>query len=193
MSDADYNGVIQALSARFPAEAHKTRPQGGRQLTYLSIDAVLNRLNDVLGTGWSNDFKSDLTQLEDGGYLARCEGYLTIRLGDRSVSRYGVGAMVNRDPDMALKTALAEAIKKAGHAFGIGLYLWDEDAREAVGQEMARTKMTTAQLKRAVYTLGLEQTGKADLTAAALAKHFGTTQKDLNERDVLLEILKEAS
>lgn len=191
MSNTTFGNFIEALSAKFPASAHKTRGQAGRQLTYLSIDSVINRLNDVLGPDWSDDFNTKLEALDNGTYLATCEGWITVRLDDRTVTRYGCGAMVNKDPDMAMKTALAEAIKKAGHAFGIGLYLWDETEREKVEQGMRLDRMTTAEMKRRVYNIGLEQTGKADLTAAALAKHFKVKTTDLNEKAVLAEIITE--
>ncbi|MEM2991059.1 MAG: Rad52/Rad22 family DNA repair protein [Halobacteria archaeon] len=50
----------------------------------------------------------------------------------------GVGADVDSDPDKAVKTALAEAIKKAGHQFGIALYLWDEKERQAVEEALGK-------------------------------------------------------
>ena len=48
---------------------------------------------------------------------------------DRYRSHTGVGADVSFDLDKAVKTALAEAIKKACHQYGIALELWEEERR----------------------------------------------------------------
>jgi hypothetical protein len=48
------------------------------------------------------------------------------------ISRDGIGAGLNFDPDTAVKTAQAEALKKACHQFGIALYLWDSAERDFV-------------------------------------------------------------
>lgn len=184
---------LQELAARFPAGAHKTRRQAGRELTYLSIDAVLNRLNEVLGSGWSNQATTQLIPQEDGTFLAVCELQLSAQLEDGVTTRYGVGAMVNKDPDMASKTALAEAIKKAGHAFGIGLYLWDEGERGTVERLMKLDGATTATLKQQVFRLAAERLGKDKPTAADIGALFGVKPTDLSERAILMEILTEES
>lgn len=184
---------LQELAARFPAGAHKTRRQAGRELTYLSIDAVLNRLNEVLGSGWSNQATTSLTAQDDGTFLAVCELQLSAQLEEGVTTRYGVGAMVNKDPDMASKTALAEAIKKAGHAFGIGLYLWDEAERGTVEKLMKLDGATTATLKQQVFRLAAEKMGEDKPTAAQIAKLFKVKVPDLSERAVLVEILTEES
>src|SRR3954469_20932912 len=114
--------LLSKLSERFPIDDVKQRRQGGRMLDYISIDATIRRLNDVLGTDWSFDIvTSRVDILPTGGYLAFVEG--TISALDKRAA--GVGADVAPDADKAIKTALAEALKKAGHQFGIGLYLWD--------------------------------------------------------------------
>lgn len=110
----------------------KQRTQGGRKLDYISIDATINRFNSVLGTDWSfSVVNSDLRVLADGKYLAIVSG--TLEALGKTAS--GVGADTAPDPDKAIKTALAEAIKKAGHQFGVGLYLWDEDERREVERQ----------------------------------------------------------
>jgi hypothetical protein len=48
------------------------------------------------------------------------------------VVRDGIGSNINFDPDTAVKSAQAEALKKACHQYGIALYLWKEAERDFV-------------------------------------------------------------
>jgi hypothetical protein len=48
------------------------------------------------------------------------------------VVRDGIGSNINFDPDTAVKTAQAEALKKACHQYGIALYLWKEAERDFI-------------------------------------------------------------
>jgi hypothetical protein len=133
--------LLDKLSENFPIEDVKQRTQGGMKLDYISIDATIRRLNDVLGADWSFRLtKSDLTQASDGKYLAVVTG----RIEALGKVASGVGADTANDPDKALKTALAEALKKAGHQFGIGLYLWDEAERQVIAKQ--RKNPATAQI-----------------------------------------------
>lgn len=127
---------------------------------YVSIDGYINRLNNVLGEDWHwrvNDWS-----LQDGPptakgkpqYIAVCTGTLTIILNGETVSRDGMGAGFNFDPDTSVKTAQAEALKKACHQFGIALYLWSEEERDFV--QTQREAMTNdISLKKLVmeYTI----------------------------------------
>jgi len=126
---------------------------------YVSIDGYINRLNDVLNHAWSWRInKSEIyfgvapdTARGKPQYVAMVQGTLSIVLSDIGVvsvedeeggsyltehramiSRDGVGASVNFDPDTAIKTAQAEALKKACHQFGIALYLWSEAERSFI-------------------------------------------------------------
>ena len=129
--------LLSKLSERFPVDDVKQRRQGGRMLDYISIDATIRRLNDVLGNDWSFDISEhSIDILPSGGYLAVVRG----RLDAIGKSAAGVGADMAPDPDKALKTALAEALKKAGHQFGIGLYLWDEAEREVVAKQRKKAE-----------------------------------------------------
>jgi hypothetical protein len=127
---------------------------------YVAIDDYINRLNEVLGHAWAwqiNDWKlyPDAAPPTKNGkpqYLAVVQGSLTIFLHDiRVISvgaeddddaflttqkavvvRDGIGSNVNFDPDTAVKSAQAEALKKACHQYGIALYLWKEAERDFV-------------------------------------------------------------
>ena len=124
---------------------------------YVAIDGYINRLNDVLGHAWAwqiNNWQiNEATPTKTGKmqYMAVVQGTLTIILSDIGVvsvgeddedaflttqkamiSRDGIGANINFDPDTAVKSAQAEALKKACHQYGIALYLWDSAERDFV-------------------------------------------------------------
>ncbi len=152
--------IPDALVERF----HHTlvrKNQSGQD--YVSIDGYINRLNDVLGAMWSwsvNDWKlyPDAAPPTKNGkpqYLAVVQGTLTIILSDigvvsigtdedsflttqrAQISRDGIGSNINFDPDTAVKSAQAEALKKCCHQFGIALYLWQEAEREFIALQKA--------------------------------------------------------
>lgn len=123
---------LEELAKPFPKEDVKVRYLGGKALNYISIDQTINRLNEVLGAKWSFQIEKESIKpiFQEGKfkhYLAKISGTMSVSSDDYYVHRAGVGAGTNPDPDTAIKTALAEAIKKAGHQFGLGLYLWDEE------------------------------------------------------------------
>ncbi len=187
---------LERLAAEFPAEAYQSRrgAAGGPELTYISIDQTIKRLNDVLGPGWDTRAISTITPEagRNGGttYLAVCELHMDANVDGTTKTAYGVGAMKNPDPDMALKSALAEAIKKAGHQLGIGLHLWDKDTRERIERKMDLAKASDAKLKAAVYQIARDRLDKTKPTAAEVAKLFGKTTQEMVEPDVNREILK---
>ena len=108
---------------------------------YVAIDGYINRLNEVLGTTWNWAVNS--WEFRDGPptakgkpqYIAIVNGTLSVTMDDVTTSRDGSGAGFNFDPDTSVKTAQAEALKKACHQFGIALYLWSEDERNFVQKQ----------------------------------------------------------
>ncbi len=153
----------------------------------------------MLGPHWSTQASTSITphpfdRKDKNGtpmFLAVTQLTMTALIDGTKRDAYGVGAMEATDPDMAVKSALAEALKKAGHQLGIGLYLWDEEARTAVEKAMKLDKATPAALKAAVYNLAREQLGKDKPTQAEVAKHFGVKPGELGEADVNRRILEE--
>ena len=145
---------------------------------YVAINQYINRLNDVLGALWSwsvNDWKiMDAPPTKSGKpqYTAIVQGTLMIVLNDigvvsvgegdddaflttqrATVARDGIGANTNFDPDTAVKSAQAEALKKACHQFGIALYLWESDERDYVElQRQAATNDGALQKLVVLYT-----------------------------------------
>ena len=179
--------IPDALVERF----HHTlvrKNQSGQD--YVSIDGYINRLNDVLGAMWSwsvNDWKlyPDAAPPTKNGkpqYLAVVQGTLTIILSDigvvsigtdedsflttqrAQVSRDGIGSNINFDPDTAVKSAQAEALKKACHQFGIALYLWQEAERDFVAlQKAAKTNDIALKSLAVAYTQRVKEMDPATM------------------------------
>jgi hypothetical protein len=177
--------------AQFEPSQHKSRTQGGKALTYISIDATINRVNEVLGTTWTvlPQSNTQLMPLEDG-YLAKTELFIEAEIDGVKKVLYGVGAMTNRDPDMAMKTALAEAFKKAWHQAGVALYLWDPAARDEVASKSKWATATLAAKKKEVKRLAAAKLDVENPTAKQVAEAFGFTAPDLAEDETIDAILK---
>lgn len=146
---------------------------------YVAIDGYINRLNEVLGHAWTwsvNNWQINEAHATKSGkpqYMAVVQGTLGIFLTDVGVVsagededaflttqkaivyRDGIGANINFDPDTAVKSAQAEALKKACHQFGIALYLWDaaerdyvELQRRSVSDDIALKQLVVAYTQR---------------------------------------------
>jgi len=177
---------LKKLSARFDTKDVKQRSQGGKRLDYISIDATIRRFNDVLAAEWSTHLVGpiDVRDVGNGKYLA----IVTISLEALGKSAVGTGADTAADVDKAIKTALAEAIKKAGHQFGVGLYLWDEEEREIVQRDRNANAGDLNALKAKAFEVALEQGAEAN--AASIAKTLGIKEDDLQDADKLRAVLK---
>jgi hypothetical protein len=160
--------IYQQLAARFPASAHKTRKQGGRDLTYVDGEMVVSRLNEALGfDGWSFEVKG-VTVLDDEVWA---QGRLTVYSGERTIIREQTGGqIINRtrgQPAIAaqpadgerpaiqaqparkgdvielandIKGAVTDCLKKCATLVGVGLYLYDPEERREVENEMAAVR-----------------------------------------------------
>jgi hypothetical protein len=155
----------EMLSRPFDPKAVRKHPHSN--FHYLSIDTMMNRLDEVLGPNWTlavqtvscapvdPDWKT-YGKANKTGFLAS----VTVRIsalingGPPPIHtvRDGVGADFADDPDKAIKTALANAIKKAANGFGVGRYLWDAEERAAIDEAQAAGN-DTRQLKKAVAAL----------------------------------------
>ena len=164
------------LTAKFHPSLVKKNQSGQ---AYVSIDDYINRLNNVLGHAWAwqiNDWKLYPDTAPDTSkgkkqYLAVVQGSLSIFLTDIGVIssggeddedaflttqkavivRDGIGGDIGYDPDKALKTAQAEALKKACHQYGIALYLWKEAERDFVALQKSAANNDVA-LKQLVVS-----------------------------------------
>jgi hypothetical protein len=163
MQTKDFTGVLAKLSAKFDPSVVKSREGGGgKTLLYLSIDSVINRINETLPN------LEDVTiiiadRFESGPYKVQKkykgdDGWKTVDVEQRAVTivvhmqigesvRDGIGSdelfefrynkydkamETTLDVDKAWKTAYANAIKKAADKFGIGTYLWDAEERAKI-------------------------------------------------------------
>ena len=154
-------------------------------LDYVDIPSTINRLLDVFKENWEWVItKSEcnvLRETEKGPeFLGIVEGYLMLD----GVKRHGVGAGINRDPDTAIKTADAEALKKASNKFGVALELWDESARDAV----AAYRSNDLSSLKAQVAAKVKEMGKP-VTKESIAETFGVSIDSLSDPDVLKEIL----
>lgn len=144
------DALFAALREKFPAEVVKQRAgRGSIKLDYIDIATTLHRLNDVLGVNWNTELLRLEAYPKDSGWAF----VIALKLTALGKDAVGVGAAEASDPDDAVKTALAEAIKKAGHQFGIGLELWDEDWRNEIAASRAPAQVsidatTASQLRR---------------------------------------------
>lgn len=121
--------AYEALKA--PFDQTYTRNVGGVELTYLTGEQVISRLNDVLGVdGWSY-VTGEPVIVENQLYI---KGSLTL-VGGITKEAWG-GAQVKRtratgdflDLGNDIKSAATDALKKAASLLGVGLYLSAKNA-----------------------------------------------------------------
>ncbi len=110
--------LFAALAAPFAPEEVRVRPQGARQLQYITARTVMNRLDDVLGpASWWDEY----VPLENS-VICR----LTIRLPDGTTltksDAGGYAGMADSGDDD--KSGFSDAFKRAAVKFGIGRYLY---------------------------------------------------------------------
>lgn len=182
--------IRQALRKRFPADKVKQRQgPGSTKLDYVAGETVIERL--ILATadqpqGYAWTARIVKVEKVEKGWAAVVEGQLLID-GDCGT---GVGAMINSDVDMAVKSANTEALKNAAkNGFGVGLELWDKEYRETLGQQRRALAGSEAALKSMVFDIAKERLGKAKPTQAEIATLFGVEPGDLSDADTLKDIL----
>lgn len=200
---------LERLTEKFPDEVYRKNPKG---FLYIPIEKTIGRFNEVLGAGWSLFIDSvDFTLMHGMTYgrqqkqagCAVVQVRIVSELDGTTVTRSGVGADYGAadDPDKLVKTALAEAIKKCGNEYGIGLELWDAEERAAIEEAQAGGGSAQVvshpaadeltELKNRVADLavaaGVERTGPA------IAAHFGIEIEKLQDRETLEKIVASAA
>jgi hypothetical protein len=123
--------LFAALAAPFGAREVKSRPQGGRQLAYITARTVMNRLDTVLGpASWHDDY----SPLENS-VICR----LTIVLPDGSaVTKCDAGGHAGMaDSGDDDKSAFSDAFKRAAVKFGVGRELYGDGVADLRGGETA--------------------------------------------------------
>jgi hypothetical protein len=111
--------MMEALARPFEAEAVQWKPGAtnpdktrGLALAYVDLRHYIDRLNEVAGPDWSDDY-----EVQAGGTVVLC------RLTLAGVTRADVGEASSSDENTAT-TALAQAFKRACVKFGLGAYLY---------------------------------------------------------------------
>jgi hypothetical protein len=114
-----------------PFEVTFTDVRGGVELTYVSGEQVVRRLNEVLGVGgWSfRVLRHDIHPESDEAWAL---GELVAEIGDKTVVRQQFGSQKLKrsrttgaplDIGFDLKGAATDAMKKCASLLGVGLYL----------------------------------------------------------------------
>ena len=200
--------MLEKLTEKFDDSVYKKNPKG---FLYIPIEQTIGRFNEVLGAGWSLVIRSVRLDTMHGMTYGRAQKpaatavvqvEIRAEMDGHRVTRSGVGADFGAadDPDKLVKTALAEAIKKCGNEYGIGLELWDAEERAAIEeaqqsggaaqvvQHPAADELT--ELKNRVADIavanGVERTGPA------IAAHFGVPVEALQDRAELEKIVASA-
>jgi hypothetical protein len=120
--------LFAALAASFAKEEVKTRPQGGRQLSYVTARTVMNRLDWVIGPeNWWDDYVPT-----EHSVVCR----LTIRLPDgQVVTKADAGGYAGMsDPGDDDKSGYSDAFKRAAVKFGVGRYLYRDGVPQYDGE-----------------------------------------------------------
>jgi Rad52/22 family double-strand break repair protein len=126
--------LFAALAAPFPASQIKSRPQGGRNLSYITARDVMNRLDDVLGpASWWDAYTP-------GQNSVMC--HLTVELPDGStVTKTDAGAYAGMaDAGDDDKSGFSDAFKRAAVKFGIGRHLYGDGVPAFVREPEAAPK-----------------------------------------------------
>jgi hypothetical protein len=119
-----------------PFEVTFTDVRGGVQLTYISGEQVVRRLNEVLGVGgWSfRVLRHDINPEADEAWAL---GELVADIDTRTVVRQQFGSQKLKrsrstgaplDIGFDLKGAATDAMKKCASLLGVGLYLSRKEA-----------------------------------------------------------------
>lgn len=135
----DYLQKLQDnFDKRFPVDQVQQRDGGfGKKLDYIPIDKVYNRMNSLLPVGYNWIIKDFVFQGDSVIVIGRIE----IPVNGKVITRDGIGSdKLGKDVDKAVKTAMAEAFKKATHTLGIGLYLWEQSERDNLVKERVEQK-----------------------------------------------------
>jgi len=128
--------IFAALAAPWPKQEVKTRPQGGRQLSYLTARQVMNRLDEVLGPeSWWDDY----TPLE---HSVICRLSISLPGGEVLTKSDAGGCAGMSDAGDDDKSGFSDAFKRAAVKFGVGRYLYGDGVAKLTA--LQRLDVTTA-------------------------------------------------
>jgi hypothetical protein len=171
VGDSVYSKIAEELAAEFPPEDLLVLPAKGG-LTYITGEAVISRLNTVLGIGnW--DFRvlergeADKDQWVLGQLTVRLPGGVTVvkeQFGQTTMS----SGMTAGD---SIKGAATDALKKCASYVNVGLWLSKKVAKQAPAQAQRNSGTTTptpsaADVKASLmasYRKGIAMAGEHDI------------------------------
>jgi hypothetical protein len=161
-----------------PFDDTYTLSKGGADLTYITAEQVVTRLNEVLGSeAWSFRILDRGLVGDDHWVL----GQLTVHLpGGRDVVREQYGeATTNRGMPIgdALKSAASSALKKCASLIGVGLYLSRKEEQPSKGTTEERIVARAAQIPRQRDTDG-NVVGGTPITCEACGEEMRDTTRD---------------
>ena len=136
----DWTPELEAdLAEPFPAEYRKTKSMGGRQVTFVPWHRYVSRLNELVGFGWSRD--TPITMHVENklvmGLPITIFGTTRVNFGDEDDSEYETVVNKQTGEEEEKKTmygspvtnAYAQAFKRSCAMFGMGLDMYDKDAK----------------------------------------------------------------
>ena len=120
-----------------PERVSQRRGPGGAQLSYVEAWDIKAHLIRIFGFGgFSADVVDHKVEHLDGKFLAQVR--LRLHIPSLGCTYTEVAASTNADPDMAVKTAESDALKRCavylGDQFGLSLYN-NGSARPVIGHE----------------------------------------------------------
>ncbi len=143
----EYPELFAALMAEFESFELRTRPQGGRQLTYVTARAVMNRLDSVVGP---ENWYPEYTETKAG---MKCRLWIRLPNGEWKYKEDGGGFAGMAESDNNEKSAFSDSFKRAGAAWGIARYLYQDGQPDFVPEpvhQQPRQQPSQAQQRQAV-------------------------------------------
>ena len=180
--------TMGALAEPFPTDAVQWKPGAtnrdktrGLALAYVDLRHYIDRLNEVAGPEWSDEYV-----VQEGGKVVICT--LTIA----GVTRSDVGEAPPNDENTAT-TALAQAFKRACVKFGLGAYLY-RLPRTWVEYDAQKKRFTDRALAQLQHAITSTQSTPSQLTVPS-GEHAGKTLGWLleNDHDYLARIAEGAN
>ncbi len=119
-----YPELFVALAAPFASHEVKSRPQGGRQLMYITARTAMNRFDEVVGPeNWWDEYKPT-----EHGVVCK----LTLRLPDgQMIAKCDCGGHAGmQDEGDDEKSGFSDAFKRSAVKWGVGRYLYGDGSAE---------------------------------------------------------------
>jgi len=173
------------FSEAFPKEMERTLSKGGTRLTYIPVSEVINRMNRVIGLGWSSEVIRVERDTLDPDFIvahvrvtAHIDGITVTKdgFGGQKIKRTKAGDIVDLGDEY--KGAVSDAFKKACQMLGIGLYLARaEEARDAEA-EMDAPQATISNEVKQLWDAFMSAVGSLDADGKKALNEFWAEWSD---------------